>query len=221
VTDPQPLIRDALADARRPCMTCSFQAECVVLLHMVRQLRPGIPVLFLDTFHHFSQTLAYRDELTRRWNINLITLAAAAPRTGLWATDTQACCRRHKVEPLFAALEAHDLWLTGLRRDSSPTRRNLLESETFRLPGRPIRKVNPLASWTAADVLAYADRHGIPLLRLYEIGYASIGCEPCTSVPTDAANPRSGRWKGEKLECGIHLPHAEGKEVAARVVPDA
>ena len=199
------LIREALTGARSPCLTCSFQAGGVVLLHMVRQVCPGIPVLFLDTFHHFEQTLAYRDELTERWNLNLITLAAAEPRRGLWTADTQACCRRHKVEPLFPALDAYDLWLTGLRRDSSPTRRNLGESETFRLPGRTIRKVSPLASWTIEDVLTYVHSHDIPLLPLYEAGYVSIGCEPCTSLPTDAANPRSGRWKGQKLECGIHL----------------
>jgi phosphoadenosine phosphosulfate reductase len=111
---------------------------------------------------------------------------------------------------LFAALEQHDVWFTALRRDQSPTRADLAEVEPFRLPtGRLIRKVSPLAAWSMKDVWAYAKAHDIPLLPLYEQGYTSIGCQPCTSLPLDPANPRSGRWQGHKLECGIHL---EAKE---------
>jgi len=164
-------------------------------------------VLFLDTFHHFPQTLAYRDELTARWTLNLINLRAAAPDVGLWQREsTQACCARHKVEPLFSALEGYDTWFTALRRDQSPSRASLQESEPFRLPsGKQIQRVAPIASWTARDVWRYAKANDIPLLPLYELGYTSIGCEPCTTLPMDPSNPRSGRWQGEKLECGIHI----------------
>jgi phosphoadenosine phosphosulfate reductase len=201
------VIDEALTTARMPCITSSFQAECVVLTHMLLQARPDIPVLFLDTFHHFPQTLAYRDDLAARWQLNLINLRAASPDVGLWQREsTQACCARHKVEPLFSALEGYDTWFTALRRDQSPSRANLQESEPFRLPsGRQIRRVAPIASWTARDVWRYAKAHDIPLLPLYELGYTSIGCEPCTSLPMDPSNPRSGRWQGEKLECGIHI----------------
>jgi phosphoadenosine phosphosulfate reductase len=201
------VIDEALATAKTPCITSSFQAECVVLTHMLLQARPDIPVLFLDTFHHFPQTLAYRDELTARWTLNLINLRAAAPDIGLWQREsTQACCARHKVEPLFSALEGYDTWFTALRRDQSPSRANLQESEPFRLPsGKQIQRVAPIASWTARDVWGYAKAHDIPLLPLYELGYTSIGCEPCTTLPMDPDNPRSGRWQGEKLECGIHI----------------
>ena len=200
-------IEDALAGAATPCLTSSFQAECVVLTHMLRAVRPDVPVLFLDTFHHFPQTLAYRDELTKRWGLNLVTLRAAEPRVGLWNVETtDACCRRHKVEPLFSALAGYDTWFTALRRDQSPSRANLQEVEPFRLPGgRQIRRVAPLASWTARDVWRYARDHDIELLPLYELGYTSIGCEPCTTLPLDPNDPRSGRWQGQKLECGIHL----------------
>jgi phosphoadenosine phosphosulfate reductase len=189
-----------------PCITSSFQAECVALTHMLREVRPDIPVLFLDTFHHFPQTLAYRDELTERWGLNLVTLRAAVPSVGLWSAEsTEACCRRHKVEPLFSALEAHDAWFTALRRDQSPSRAHLKEIEPFKLPGRTITRISPLAAWTTRDVWRYAKDHDIPLLPLYELGYTSIGCEPCTAVPFDPENPRSGRWQGQKLECGIHI----------------
>ena len=189
-----------------PCVTSSFQAECVVLVHMLQQRQPGLPVLFLDTMHHFAGTYAYRDEIAQRWNLNLINLRAEEPSVGLWQQSTQACCGRHKVEPLFRALQDYDVWFTGLRRDQSPSRANLQEVEPFALPtGKALRKVSPLATWTTRDVWAYAKAHDIPLLPLYQQGYTSIGCEPCTSLPNDPGNDRSGRWAGQKLECGIHI----------------
>jgi phosphoadenosine phosphosulfate reductase len=201
------VIADTLAAAERPCLTSSFQAECVVLNHMLRELKPDLPVLFLETYHHFPQTLVYRDELTRKWGLNLITLKAPEPRIGLWETaGTQACCAHHKVGPLFGALENYDVWYTALRRDQSPSRANLQVVEPFKLPsGKIIQRVAPLASWTARDVWRYAKEHGIELMPLYELGYTSIGCEPCTTPPVDPENPRSGRWQGQKLECGIHI----------------
>jgi phosphoadenosine phosphosulfate reductase len=206
MTETSRVIAENLASARTPCITSSFQAECVVLVHMLLEIEPRIPVLFLDTVHHFAQTYTYRDELAERWQLNLVNLRAAEPTPGLWQTDTQACCALHKVGPLFSSLEAYDVWFTGLRRDQSPSRANLAEVEPFRLPtGKTLRKVSPLAGWTTKDVWAYAKKHDIPLLPLYELGYSSIGCEPCTSLPPDPANPRSGRWQGQKLECGIHI----------------
>jgi phosphoadenosine phosphosulfate reductase len=204
---PEEVIARALADAKTPCITSSFQAECVVLTHMLLQQQPDLPVLFLDTFHHFAQTLAYRDELSAKWGLKLINLQSEHPEVGLWQREgVDACCKRHKVEPLFSALEGYDTWFTALRRDQSPSRANLQEIEPFRLPsGNEIRRVAPIAAWTARDVWRYAKEHDIPLLPLYELGYTSIGCEPCTFLPDDPNNARSGRWKGQKLECGIHI----------------
>lgn len=206
MTDAREIVATALAAAAAPCVTSSFQADCVVLLHLIRQVDARVPVLFLDTVHHFAETCRYRDEMAERWGLNVITLRAAAPRPGLWQSDTHACCARHKVEPLFAALEAYDVWFTALRREQSPSRTGLRELESFTLPsGKALRKVSPLACWTTKDVWQYAKANAIPLLPLYEAGYTSVGCEPCTSLPPDPANPRSGRWQGQKLECGIHL----------------
>jgi phosphoadenosine phosphosulfate reductase len=206
VTNTPSLIGAQLLEGGAPCVTASFQAECVVLVHMLQQLEPGIPVLFLDTVHHFPETLTYRDELSSRWGLNLVTLRAAEPSPGLWREDTTACCARHKVQPLFGALERYDVWFTGLRREQSASRANLAEVESFTLPsGKALRKVSPLASWTTKMVWEYARAHDIPLLPLYDRGYTSIGCEPCTSLPLDPGNERSGRWGGQKLECGIHI----------------
>ena len=200
------LVATTLADAKTPCVTSSFQAEDVVLVHFVREVMPEVPVLFLETFHHFPQTFTYRDDIAAKWNLNLINLKAPEPQVGLWQTSTDDCCARHKVGPLFGALEGYDTWFTGLRREQSPSRANLQHVEPFALKnGKALSKVSPLAEWTTRDVWRYAKAHDIPLLPLYELGYSSIGCEPCTSLPMDPSNPRSGRWQGQKLECGIHI----------------
>lgn len=206
MTDARNVIAAELDSASAPCVTSSFQAECVVLVHLLRTVKPDIPVLFLDTVHHFAETYAYRDELVRRWGLNLVTLVADEPRPGLWQESTDACCARHKVGPLFGALERYDAWFTGLRREQSPSRSSLSEVEPFKLPGgKTLRKISPLARWTTREVWEYANANDIPLLPLYEQGYTSIGCEPCTTLPLDPSNQRSGRWAGQKLECGIHI----------------
>ncbi len=200
------LIAAELAAAQAPCITTSFQTDGVVLLHMLLQQRPDIPVLFVDTLHHFDAVLEYKEKLTRDWGLNLVTLEAEQPQPGLWQTSTDACCKLHKSGPLFATLENYDVWFSALRKAQSRSRATLAEVAPFRLPsGTTLRKVSPLANWTTAEMMAYATVHEIPLLPLYEIGYTSIGCEPCTVRPLDPSDPRSGRWMGEKLECGIHL----------------
>jgi phosphoadenosine phosphosulfate reductase len=212
-TEALALIARELYRAETPCVTSSFQAECVVLVHMLRRFRRDIPVLFLDTVHHFDETYRYRDEIAAAWGLNLVTLRAVEPAPGLWQESTQACCARHKVEPLFAALRNYDTWFTGLRRDQSPSRAGLQEIEPFSVgEAAPLRKVSPLAGWSTPDVWRYAKEHDIPLLPLYDRGYTSIGCEPCTSLPLEGSNERSGRWGGQKLECGIHIQPPAGSE---------
>lgn len=195
------------------CVTASFQAECVALLHMLVARRPGIPVLFLDTGYHFPQTLEYRDRMAAAWNLNLInllpnlTVPEQESQFGiLYQSAPDRCCAMRKVEPLFAALEGYDTWFTGLRREQSKSRAHLQPLDDFLLPsGKRLRKVSPLADWSTRDVWDYLKRHSVPLLPLYEQGYTSIGCAPCTSLPLDPGDPRSGRWSGRKLECGIHI----------------
>src|SRR6185369_14556674 len=99
------LVERELDRAAAPCVTSSFQAECVVLVDIVRRRRPDVPILFLDTVHHFAETTRYAAELASAWHLNLVTLRAADPAPGLWRESTQACCARHKVEPLFSALK--------------------------------------------------------------------------------------------------------------------
>lgn len=206
-------LRKKLNRAQKPCVTSSFQAEDVIVLHMVRATLPQIPVLFLETGYHFPETLAYRDRIAAKWNLNLInvlpelTVAQQESQFGILnQTAPDRCCGMRKVEPLFRSLAPYDTWVTGLRRQQSKSRANLQPEEKFALPtGQSLNKLSPLAEWTSRDVWYYAESHGIPLLSLYEQGYTSIGCAPCTTLPSDNADPRSGRWGGNKLECGIHI----------------
>lgn len=209
-------IREALAQANAPCVTTSFQVDGMVLVHLLTQQCPRIPVLFVDTGYHFPETYEYRDAISSRFGWNIVNLKAAQTvreqesQFGiLHQASPDRCCALRKVEPLFAGLEDYDLWFAALRRDQSPTRANLKVRDNFPLPGgRSIAKVSPLAAWNSEDVWEYLDENGIPPLPLYDQGYQSIGCKPCTSLPIDPSNPRSGRWSGRKLECGIHVPAA-------------
>ena len=195
------------------CVTSSFQAEDMVVLHLATQVTPEIPVLFLDTGYHFAETYEYRDRMAAEWNLNLInllptiTVAEQESQFGILnQTAPDRCCDIRKVKPLFAGLESYTVWFTGLRREQSKTRANLQVVDAFTLPtGKELRKISPLADWSTRDVWQYASEHNIPLLPLYEKGYSSIGCEPCTSLPLDPNDPRSGRWSGQKIECGIHV----------------
>ena len=194
------------------CLTCSFQAEDMIVLDLVRKRIPSIPVLFLETGYHFAHTYEYRDRMAKEWSLNLVnvipqkTVEHQELEFGiLYRTNPTRCCQLRKVDPLLQALEPYEIWFTGLRREQSPTRKNLKKIDEHRLPtGKTVLKVSILADWTWGQVWEYTGKHHLSYLPQYDQGYLSIGCEPCTAIPDDPANPRSGRWGGKKLECGIH-----------------
>jgi phosphoadenosine phosphosulfate reductase len=196
----------------RACFTCSFQAEDVIVLHLLRKRLPDIPVLFLETGYHFPETYEFRDQLTRDWALNLLnvvpkqTVAEQESAFGiLYREEPTKCCQLRKVDPLLESLQPFDTWFTGLRREQSITRRNLKKAEIHSLPTcKALTKISPLADWTWGQVWEYTAAHKLNYLPLYDQGYKSIGCQPCTAIPEDPNNPRSGRWGGRKLECGIH-----------------
>ncbi|HEY3707189.1 MAG TPA: phosphoadenylyl-sulfate reductase [Terracidiphilus sp.] len=210
-------VREALAQeltgAGDVCITCSFQAEDVLLTKLALEIDSEIPVLFLDTGYHFKETYEYRDRMAREWNLNLINLLPAQSieqqetQFGiLYQSAPDQCCKLRKVEPLFKAVGEYRVWITGLRREQAKSRAALEERSMFALPGgKQVLKLAPLTEWTTRDVWYACEQLEIPLLPLYERGYSSIGCEPCTSLPLDPNDPRSGRWAGRKVECGIHI----------------
>jgi len=188
----------------------------VLLTKLAIAIDPRIPILFLDTGYHFKETYTYRDKIASEWGLNLTNLLPAktvaeqeAEFGLLYQSAPDKCCGLRKVEPLFKALAGYRVWFTGLRKEQAKSRAALEERALFTLPGGvQVLKLAPLAEWTTRDVWYACEQLAIPLLPLYERGYSSIGCEPCTSIPTDPNDPRSGRWAGRKVECGIHIEAA-------------
>ena len=190
-------------------LTSSMQEA--VLIDLASKVRPGVPVIFLDTGYHFAETIGTRDAVESVYDIHVLnitpeqTVAEQDELLGknLFARDPGECCRLRKVVPLRAALSGYSAWVTGLRRSEAATRANapvIGFDEGFKLV-----KINPLATWTDEDMQNYIDEHDVLVNPLIYDGYPSIGCAPCTAKPLAGADPRSGRWQGlSKTECGLH-----------------
>jgi phosphoadenosine phosphosulfate reductase len=214
--DPRTILEAAVrAFGGRLALVSSFGAESAVLLHLAAQVKPDLPVLFLDTGMLFGQTLDYRHDLARRLGLTGVRdlrprfedLALTDPNADLWQTDTDACCRIRKVLPLDSALEGFDAWVTGRKRFHGGARLSLPVVEASE--GKV--KFNPLAGWGQAELDAYAGLHSLPAHPLVAAGFASVGCWPCTSPTQAGADVRAGRWAGsQKTECGIHTARAPG-----------
>lgn len=198
-------------------LVSSFGADSAVLLHMVADIDRTTPVIFIDTGKLFPATQRYRDALVERLGLSDVRsqtpdrrdLAAKDPGGLLWMSDPDACCHLRKVVPLEVGLDGFAAWISGRKRFQSATRASLKLFETDH--GRV--KVNPLADWSAGDILAYAKANDLPPHPLVAQGYPSIGCLPCTDKVKPGEDPRAGRWRGqEKIECGIHLP-THGREI--------
>jgi phosphoadenosine phosphosulfate reductase len=195
-------------------LTCSWQKQSSVLVHMVSELGLDIPVIELDTHLFFRESYETRDELVRRYGIELIrpeipTIAEqhAAEGPNLWERDPDRCCHIRKVEPLLEALKPYDAWISGIRRDQSPSRAGTPKVEFSERFG--VWKLNPLADWGEKRVWAYIAVNEIPYNPLHDAGYRSIGCIPCTRPTRLDEEERAGRWAGsDKLECGIHVDSA-------------
>jgi len=182
-----------------------------VLVHLASDVIPGINVVFLDTGYHFAETIGTRDAYAATRPINLInitplqTVAEQDRRYGvkLHDRDPNQCCAMRKVEPLNRSLEPFDAWVSGMRREDAPTRADIglveLDSKRTKV------KLNPLAMWAQTDVDAYAAANSVLMNPLRQLGYVSIGCEPCTKIVEPGQDPRAGRWAGsDKTECGLH-----------------
>ena len=195
----------------RFAVVSSFGADSAMLLALVAEIDPGVPVLFLDTGMHFRETLAYRDELTARLGLTEVRAITPAPAE-LAARDPQGdlhryvpddCCAIRKAAPLERALAPFAAWATGRRRHQSATRAALRFVET--VDGR--QKYNPLADWSAERIAAELARRDLPRHPLVARGFPSIGCAPCTRAVRPGDDARAGRWAGHaKTECGIHRP---------------
>lgn len=200
----------------------SFGAESAVLLHLIAEVDPATPVLFLETGKHFPETLQYRADLAERLGLTDVRDLTPDPAdlaskdsTGLrWSYDPDGCCELRKVKPLAKALANFDASFTGRKAFQSSTRANLprFEIDTSDPQGR--LKINPLIDWDAGQIEAYMIQHDLPRNPLVAQGFPSIGCSPCTHKVAPGEDPRSGRWKGwDKTECGIHTPLTDDGEL--------
>ena len=199
----------------RLALVSSFGAESAVLLHMVSQIKPDIPVLFLDTGMLFGQTLDYRKSLVAQLGLTDVRdlrpqyqdLATKDPSADLWRSDTDACCHIRKVLPLDRALDGFDGWITGRKRFQGGDR---LRLQVVELGEGGKLKFNPLANLDKHQLETYAAEHELPAHPLVAFGYPSIGCWPCTQPVEEGQDERAGRWAGsQKTECGIHMPRGE------------
>jgi phosphoadenosine phosphosulfate reductase len=214
--DPREILEWATYSVDRLVVATSFQSSGLVILHMLRDIKPDMPVLFLDTGFHFIETLQFARAKTEEWGLKLVVLRGKHGSTEvqaeqygpeLYRRNPNLCCQINKTEPLQEALAEFDGWISGLRRDQSPERATSVKiSQPQILPsGRAILKIHPLANWTKADVESYIARYDISTHPLLERGYASIGCWPCTRAIVAGEEERDGRWSGvDKTECGIH-----------------
>jgi phosphoadenosine phosphosulfate reductase len=182
-----------------------------LLAHLASEAIPGVHVIFLDTGYHFAETIGTREWITSVLPITLVnvtppqTVAEQDAEYGakLHDRDPDLCCSLRKVQPLAQTLAGYVAWGSGIRRDESPSRigTRLVDWDAK----REMIKINPLAAWSQDDVDAYIARHQVPVNPLFELGYGSIGCAPCTRPVAPGEDVRAGRWAGRgKIECGIH-----------------
>jgi len=210
---PQEILAWALKEfSGRIAMTSSFALESGALLHMVSQIDPTVPILFLDTGYHFPETLEYKETLTKLFGLtNVINLQADPERKAKivaqyegvpYDKNPDLCCQINKVEPLDEAVKNYDAWMSGIRRRQTDFRKSIHILEEYE---GGLYKISPLANFTSRDTWWYLKEHNIPRNPLIEKGYLSVGCWPCTRPVQPGDDERSGRWAGkQKTECGIH-----------------
>jgi phosphoadenosine phosphosulfate reductase len=183
------------------CLAASMQDA--VLIDLATKVDPAIEVVFIDTGYHFPETLETVEAVRKRYGLNLRMMTVAAHDEELWKVDPENCCSAVKVGQLDRALAGKAAWMSGLRRDEAASRAG---APIVARDLRGLVKVNPIANWSDLDVQGYIADHDVPVNPLLEQGYLSIGCQPCTQLPSDPGDARSGRWAGkDKTECGLHV----------------
>ncbi len=192
-------------------LATGFGVEGCVLIRMISEIDSNARIFYLDTDLLFPETYALIRELEMRYGVRFekratqLSLATQAARYGerLWEREPDVCCQLRKVEPLREILSGLRAWITSIRRDQTPARANAGVVE--RDQKFDLIKINPLAGWSSRDVWSYIKEHDVPYNALYDQGYRSIGCQPCTTLVQIGEEYRAGRWRGiAKTECGLH-----------------
>ncbi|GAE92078.1 phosphoadenylyl-sulfate reductase [Gracilibacillus boraciitolerans JCM 21714] len=193
---------------------CSFGAESMVIIDLIAKVKPNATLVFLDTELHFQETYDLIEEVKQRYpSLHIIMKKPAISvdeqreqyGSALWKRNPDQCCYIRKVKPLEEALGGGaTAWISGLRREQSPTRAKtnfVNKDDRFHSI-----KICPLIYWTHEDVWNYIETNQLPYNKLHDENYPSIGCIPCTSKVLDNSDERTGRWSGfNKTECGLHV----------------
>jgi phosphoadenosine phosphosulfate reductase len=207
---PQDILRWAIeTHGAKAALTSSFGGQSAALIHMAVQIKPDLPILFINTGFLFKETIAFKDALQKQFKLNIREFRATSAqieqtRKNLAARTkpSEPCCDDSKVDLMKRSLEGVSCWIAGLRRSQGEGRSGIGIIENY---DAGLIKVQPLANWSGKQQYAYMQEHHLPFHPLWEKGYTSIGCEPCTSLPIAGQGERSGRWSGsDKTECGIH-----------------
>jgi phosphoadenosine phosphosulfate reductase len=184
-------------------LAVASSVQDAVLIDIAVRVDPSVEVVFIDTGEHFPETLETLERVRRRYCLNLRVVRVATPPVRFPLADPVNCCSAAKVAALEAALAGKRAWMSGMRRSEAPTR---ADAPIVSRDRRGLVKVNPLATWTDADIAGYVADHDVPYNPLLDQGYLSIGCAPCTRPVLPGEHPRAGRWAGtDKTECGIHV----------------
>jgi len=213
--DPQKVLETALEQyGSRIILACSFGAEDVVLVDMMLRINPRASLFYLDTDFLFQETYAVRDRIIKHYQLqdeqiiqmkSHLSPAEQATQHGesLWLRNSDQCCEFRKIEPLTRVLHRYSAWITGIRRDQSPTRAHAGLVEWDAKFG--LVKFNPLATWSWEQVWEYIRSQNVPYNKLHDQHFPSIGCTHCTAPVMPGDDPRSGRWQSStKTECGLH-----------------
>jgi phosphoadenosine phosphosulfate reductase len=217
IAEVRALLDSVQRDYAPATFACSFGAEDMVLMDLIAQHYPGITVFTLDTGRLPEETYSLMRDVADRYGIHVPVyfpepaaveayVAQNGPNGFYDSVDLRKkCCHIRKVEPLKRALRGKRAWITGLRRDQAPTRKELAVSEFD--AGNGLQKISPLLDWSLSDVWAYIKQFNVPYSALHDKGYTSIGCAPCTRAITPGEDVRAGRWWWEDpeiRECGLH-----------------
>lgn len=225
--DPVAVLRRALTEHHpNIALACSFSAEDIVVLHMMRQINPEARVFALDTGRLDPETYEVAEQVKQRLGVQIEwyfpqfePLQHLVRKKGLYSfrssvENRKECCFIRKVEPLRRALSGLSAWITGMRREQAATRGGLEQFE-IDYGNSGIQKVNPIAPWGVEETWCYVAEHNLPYNQLYERGYTQIGCQPCTTPVRPGEDVRAGRWRWElpeHKECGLHV-HNQGSGI--------
>jgi len=209
---PEAILRWALREfGPDVALATGFGAEGCVLIQMISEINRNARIFYLDTDLLFPETYALINRLEARYDMSFerratrLSLSDQANQHGdrLWERHPDLCCQLRKVGPLQETLQGLRAWITAIRRDQTAARATAGIVERDRKFG--LLKINPLANWSARQVWSYIHQYTVPYNPLYDHGYASIGCAPCTTMVQSGEPERGGRWRGTtKTECGLH-----------------